>query len=554
MPGIHEEKDDERRQASAVSGRSYGTLLAFLILIVAIGAGVVLHHQDRYSLYYFGDASSHVIKAREFTDGLGIQELTIGTTWLPLPHLLLLPFTSIDLLFFSGVAGMFVGIPCLVGTGIILFLLIKDLTSSPWIAFLMSAVVSLNPNIVYMALTPMDEASLTFFVALAGFGVYRWLQNGSLPMLLLTSVSVVFATLCRYEAWLLAPLLFFAAALEGIAHWRRGEKGRGTKIILIAAIAGAGILFWVGWHFLAFGNPLKFARGTYSALPDYYRNSEQRLPAKIAKTYLTALLNIFGPFLLCFALIFWRGVRMQQKRKPILFLLLFFLAPLAFTVVATFAGYVGIDQWWWNWRYVLTFGLFLAVAGGLGLKRIAATVPGIVSGVIASCLLIAMPITQLTTPSVSVATYRDAAKCITPTIKDAMLFGGMIPRYYREGSIALLTEASSADRIKIASWVPMLTFHSIPFPPGCQVPDSVLRGDRYIVMEKNRAREPWTTPPNSQLLPDVYPRHFEVIAQDSCFCLMERSPDRSRSIYSALKPAPLSGDQPQSPRAIAASR
>ena len=43
-------------------------ILAILLFAVASTAGVVLHHADKFSLYYFGDASSHIIKAREFTD------------------------------------------------------------------------------------------------------------------------------------------------------------------------------------------------------------------------------------------------------------------------------------------------------------------------------------------------------------------------------------------------------------------------------------------------------------------------------------------------------
>ncbi len=96
-------------------------LLALLLFFAATASGIVLHNSDKYSFYYFGDAASHIIKAREFTDSQPHEIPFIGTVWLPLPHLLLLPFASIDFLFFSGVAGSFVGIPCLIGTGVLLF-------------------------------------------------------------------------------------------------------------------------------------------------------------------------------------------------------------------------------------------------------------------------------------------------------------------------------------------------------------------------------------------------------------------------------------------------
>ena len=35
----------------------------------------------------------------------------IGTVWLPLPHLMLLPFSLVDLLFKTGLAGTFISLP-----------------------------------------------------------------------------------------------------------------------------------------------------------------------------------------------------------------------------------------------------------------------------------------------------------------------------------------------------------------------------------------------------------------------------------------------------------
>ena len=75
-------------------------LLALLLLFAAATAGIVLHHSDKYSFYYFGDAASHIIKAREFLDSQPHETPFIGTVWLPLPHLLLLPFASIHALLF----------------------------------------------------------------------------------------------------------------------------------------------------------------------------------------------------------------------------------------------------------------------------------------------------------------------------------------------------------------------------------------------------------------------------------------------------------------------
>jgi len=498
-------------------------ILAILLFAVASTAGFVLHHADKFSLYYFGDASSHIIKAREFTDRVMQVRFTIGTTWLPLPHLLLLPFAAVDGFFFSGIAGMFVGIPCLVGTGLLLFLIIKDVTGSTWTAFLMAAIFGVNPNVVYMALTPMDELSLMFFVTLAGYALFRWLQHGSFRMLFLSAVAVMLASLCRYEAWTLAPILSLAALRQAIPFWRRSEKPTAIRIVAISSVSFAGIVFWVVWHFIVFSDPLRFAQGTYSALAEYYRLSDQRLPFNILFNFGRAILDIFGPVLILAAAAGCGQFQKSRGRMNILFLLAFFAAPLLFTISAALAGYVGIDQWWWNWRYILTFGLFLAVAGGIGLASLPHKIFRLRIRPIVFAGLVAMPFVQLCVPSINVATYRDAAKCISPTIRDALIFGGRLSGRYTGGSIALLTEESAADRVKLGSWIPNKCFHSIRFPLGYRVPDSLLNADNYIVMEKNKAREPWTLPPNSASPPDYFPPNYRVVIEDSCFSFLERN-------------------------------
>ena len=136
-------------------------LPAILLIVVSCTAGIVLYHIDRHSFLYFGDAASHIVKARQFFDSQRPGLHNIGTVWLPLPHLLL-PLVAIDALFYAGIAGPLVGIPCLVGTGILVFLIVWRITGSPPIAFLSGCLFGLNPNLVYMALTPMNGANPHF--------------------------------------------------------------------------------------------------------------------------------------------------------------------------------------------------------------------------------------------------------------------------------------------------------------------------------------------------------------------------------------------------------
>ena len=499
-------------------------LLALLLFFAATTAGVVLHHSDKYSLYYFGDAASHIIKAREFTDSQPHEIPIVGTVWLPLPHFLLLPFASIDNLFFSGIAGSFIGIPCLVGTGVLLFLILRSITGSVPVAFLMASLYGLNPNVVYISLTPMDEPTLIFFVALAGYALYRWLTTESALWLFSCAAAVMLATLCRYEAWLLAPLVLFTGTLKALPQWRESQRGKAIGTVAIAIISFAGIALWLSWHAIAFGNPFKFTMGTYSVLSTVYRGSEEHLPFNILVTFSRAIFIIFGPALLIIATAAFVPLRRRDAHRKTILLLVFFILPMLFTLAAAFAGYIGVDEWWWNWRYVLTFGLFLAVAGGTGLLEIVNRMPAAWGRSIVVGALLATPLVQLATPSIGVVVYKDAAKCIDATVRDAITVGEHLPGVCKSGSIGFIIDENYIIRIEIASGLPLKRFRIIHFSAGQKIPDSTLRSEQYLVVQKNQplaSQLPASSSPggNTALL-----ENFRLRFESTCFALLERKP------------------------------
>jgi hypothetical protein len=54
---------------------------------------------------YFGDAEAHLDIARRIVDSRTPGWSQIGTTWLPLPHLLMIPLVRNDWLWQTGLAG-----------------------------------------------------------------------------------------------------------------------------------------------------------------------------------------------------------------------------------------------------------------------------------------------------------------------------------------------------------------------------------------------------------------------------------------------------------------
>src|SRR3954454_20251628 len=67
-----------------------------VIAVLLLGIGVLAaawHHSNGYILYY-GDAESHLGTARRIIDSRTPGYDQIGSPWLPLPHLLMLPFVG----------------------------------------------------------------------------------------------------------------------------------------------------------------------------------------------------------------------------------------------------------------------------------------------------------------------------------------------------------------------------------------------------------------------------------------------------------------------------
>jgi len=204
-------------------------VLSLILICAALITFVILYYHDNLSFTYFGDAVSHIVRARQFIDSQHPGINNIGTVWLPLPHLLLLPFVAFDALFYTGIAGAMIGVPFLVGTGLLLFSIIQSLAQSRSIAFTFSLLFALNPNILYIAMTPMNEMPLIFFVTLGGLALLKWIQTGNERWMILCSIAIVSATLCRYEAWILVPFISIIALHKGIELWKQDKKNERTQ-------------------------------------------------------------------------------------------------------------------------------------------------------------------------------------------------------------------------------------------------------------------------------------------------------------------------------------
>ena len=164
-----------RSSAAGIAG-----LAAVVALLAAIGISAAWWcFQHGYSLYY-GDAEAHLNIARRILDSRTPGPEQIGTVWLPLPHVLLIPFVMRDAWWHNGLAGIPPSCACFVVAGTFLFCAARRVYSSWGAALAATLLFALNPNILYLQATPMTE--MLFLASLAALlWATLWYRDSQSP-------------------------------------------------------------------------------------------------------------------------------------------------------------------------------------------------------------------------------------------------------------------------------------------------------------------------------------------------------------------------------------
>ncbi len=248
--------------------RIFEVLAAVCLLAAVSAAAVEWFHRHGYILYY-GDALAHLNIARRIVDSRTPGYDQIGTVWLPLPHLLMLPFVGDDSLWRSGLAGSIPSAACFVLAGGFLFAAVRRALASRAAAVVALAAFALNPNALYLQSIPMTEA--VFFASLLGLAYFTVLfrESRSLWATAGAGLAAMAGTLTRYEGWFLIPFVALFLLWTG-----RGHRGW-LAACIFSALASLGPLYWLGHNWWYYSDPLEFYHGPYSAKAIYQRALSQ---------------------------------------------------------------------------------------------------------------------------------------------------------------------------------------------------------------------------------------------------------------------------------------
>jgi len=246
-------------------------LLACGFLLCATSAGAIWFFSSHGWLLWYGDAEAHLNAARRMADSQTPGYDQLGSVWLPLLHVLVLPFVSVDSLWRSGLAGSIGPAAGFVAGGIFLFAAVERIFRSYTAAFAATALAVLNPNLLYLQSIPMTEG--IFFGCLMAllYATVRFSATRSWSAAMGAAVAACLGALTRYDGWVLIP--FVAAYLlwtAGRRRWPGEQRGWAEArpwLIALAfgAVASLGPLYWLGHNWYLSGDALDFYRGPYSA-------------------------------------------------------------------------------------------------------------------------------------------------------------------------------------------------------------------------------------------------------------------------------------------------
>ena len=478
-------------------------IVAILAIILSGISGFYFIHylQNGLGLNY-NDARSHLDIGRRVVEGLKPGLAQLGSVWLPLNHILMIPLVWNDWAWHSGFAGAFWNMLSFVGTGLIIYKILEKLKVGT-IGRIMGVIVfAANLNILYLQSTAMTEPLLLFTMTTGCYYLILWSEDQTILNLIKSSFWIMLSTLVRYDGWF---LLLFATMIVGITTWiKRGYKVAEGLTVLFLTMGALGIVLWFGWNAAIFKDPLYFALGPFSA----HAQQQQLLQAGNLPTMhnivLSTQLYFYSIFYNCVVFIAVLGligaiaVWFDKKLKgEMRFATISLLSPLAFNILALYLGFSvlfvqGISgNTWFNIRYGIMMLPAFAVFLGYLVDKLK-DLRWVIIGLYIFTMFFAFAngdavtiddarvgssqknVTQVSGYLNKVAENQKGFILISAASHDAIIFSSGLPmsRFIHEGTGAYWTDAlKEPDRW--ARWIVMrtydesdLTYKSVSKAPG----------------------------------------------------------------------------------------
>ncbi|MBS1803395.1 MAG: hypothetical protein JST28_08505 [Acidobacteria bacterium] len=246
-----------------ISGRERLLVGAFAVF-ASVSAGV--WSWSNHAMLNYGDAVAHLHIARRVIDAHEPGLSQFGSVWLPLPHLLMIPFVAVYAWWANGLAGLIPSSLAYVASCVGIYRLARRWLRWP-AALVGLAFFALNPNLLYLQTTAMTEPLFLCEMIWLAVWLVEWREAvrsdpvRATRLLRGIALALVAAVFTRYDGWVLA---FLAWTCVGLVQMRKSTLRSRSFCWMSAAVVSAPLL-WFAYNGFIFGDWLDFARGPYSA-------------------------------------------------------------------------------------------------------------------------------------------------------------------------------------------------------------------------------------------------------------------------------------------------
>ena len=361
------------------------------LLLGSLSMAALLFYYLKQQLLLYGDAVAHINIARRVVDNRHPMESfgQLGTVWLPLQHIAMLPFVWNESLWLSGIAGAIPSLLAYVLGALGIFRLVSGRAPRA-VAYVAAGIYALNPNLLYMQTTAMNEPIFLAFFLWALVYLDEFLR-GCFPnsdpqitparlkpqsALEACGIALAGGAFTRYDGW-------FVAAVVGVtvtwifALWRRCTKDTGKRramaksfleFLLLNALVP---VFWMAYTYNVSGYALDFVNGPYSAKAIAMRTTARGAPPYPGQNhFFTAALYFLRSAKLDMGAAFWgqvllvaavagTAVAVWRFRRYGVLLLLWLPLPFYALSIAHGSVPVYLPDWYPHSYYNVRYGLEL---------------------------------------------------------------------------------------------------------------------------------------------------------------------------------------------------
>jgi len=353
--------------------------IILLALATATSLLAFLHYFHNNQILLYGDAEGHINIARRIFDSHSPGPLQLGTVWLPLPHLLMMPFLVSDWAWRTAAGGSTPSMIAYIISVIGIFRLTRTFSKEKFTAWFAALVFAGNLSLIYLQATAMTEplylalfvwsiVHLTEFAQ--GIATESW--PAARRSLFFCGLVLAACTMTRYDGWIAMSAAALAVVIIAFRSRKAPEAAQLRKPILrFLLVCAAGPALWLAYNTAVYRNPLEFANGPYSAKAIEHRIVQAAHPGtddpwlaelyfvRAAEMNLTASTTTAKLWLWLAAI----GTLLTLRRTNSWPLLLLWI-PLPFYALSVAYGGVPIfvPDWWPFGVYNLRYGLQLLPA------------------------------------------------------------------------------------------------------------------------------------------------------------------------------------------------